>query len=180
MRHATILVAILAFVPLASASAQARPGERVRVTHCPPNTSCADRGYPSVGTLLSVSGDTLVLSTDGGAGQVVVPLISVSRIEVRGREPARGRGAIIGALVGGVVGLVAALTTYDEATEIWSLEETARFAAILLGGLGAGVGFLVGNFVMVDSWVDVPLERLRVSLGPQRDGRFGFGASVRF
>ncbi len=76
--------------------------------------------------------------------------------------------------------MVAAFTTYDEATALASLEDTALLAALLGGGLGAGVGFLVGNFVMVDSWVDVPLERLRVSLGPQRDGRFGFGASVRF
>ena len=42
-------------------------------------------------------------------------LISVSRIQVvRGRKPARGREAAIGALAGGVVGLVGALTTYEE------------------------------------------------------------------
>ena len=57
---------------------------------------------------------------------------------------------------------------------------TAVAGGIFAGGLGALVGLLVGNFVTVDHWVDVPLQRLRVSLGQQRDGRFGFGASVRF
>jgi len=81
MRHATILVAIFAFVPLASATAQVRPGEGVRVTHLPicPADLCVGSRRKSVGTLLSVSGDTLLLSVDGGAGRVFLPLISVTR-----------------------------------------------------------------------------------------------------
>ncbi len=33
---------------------------------------------------------------------------------------------------------------------------------------------------LVDRWEEVQLHRVRVSVAPQRDGRFGFGASVRF
>ncbi len=34
--------------------------------------------------------------------------------------------------------------------------------------------------VFADRWQEVPLDRLRVSVAPQRDGRFGLGLSVRF
>jgi hypothetical protein len=43
------------------------------------------------------------------------------------------------------------------------------------------LGVIIGGFIWkTDRWEEVPLDRLRVSFGPQRDGRFGFGASVRF
>ena len=189
MRHATILVAILTLTPLTNATAQVpiRRGERVRVTHLPicPADVCVGPRRQIVGTLMSVSSDSLLLSVDGGAGQVFLPIISVSRIQVvRGRKPATGRGAAIGALAGGVIGLVGSLTTYKECEGFCPGDlgrgGTAALSGLVFGGLGAGVGYLVGNFVTVDRWVDVPLNRLRVSLGPQRDGRFGLGASVRF
>ena len=188
MRHATIIVATLAFVPLASVTAQVQPGERVRVTHvpfCPPAFSCVAPPRKSVGTLLSVSGDTLLLSTDGGAGRVFLPLTLVRRIQViRGRKPARREGAFIGALAGGVIGLVAAFTTYEECEGFcpadFGLGGTALVGGFLGGGLGAGVGLLVGNFLTVDDWVDVPLDQLRVSFAPHRDGRFALGFNVAF
>ncbi len=64
MRRATILVAILAFVPLASATAQVRPGARVRVTghFCQPFNSNCVGGLPQryVGTFVTWKADTLV------------------------------------------------------------------------------------------------------------------------
>ncbi len=57
------------------------------------------------------------------------------------------------------------------------------YAAVggVIGGLGGLVaGALIGSAVETDRWVDVPLDRLRVSLGPQRGGGFGLGLSVRF
>ena len=47
-------------------------------------------------------------------------------------------------------------------------------------GIGAVAGALVGFAIKTEQWEEAPLDRLRMSLGPQRDGRFGFGASVRF
>ncbi len=41
-------------------------------------------------------------------------------------------------------------------------------------------GLAVGAVIMTDRWQEVPLDRLRVNLGPQRDGRFGLGLLVRF
>jgi hypothetical protein len=49
------------------------------------------------------------------------------------------------------------------------------------GGIGAIAGWLVGvPFFKFERWRKVPLDRLRVSLAPQPDGRFGFWASITF
>jgi hypothetical protein len=57
----------------------------------------------------------------------------------------------------------------------------AAGAGFVVGGLGGAlIGALIGSASKTDRWQEVPLDRLRVSLGPQRDGRFGLGASVRF
>ena len=57
--------------------------------------------------------------------------------------------------------------------------EAFLLGAMVGGLLGGLVGFLAGS-VESDVWKEVPLDRLRVNLAPQRNGRFGFGASVRF
>jgi hypothetical protein len=46
---------------------------------------------------------------------------------------------------------------------------------------GAIVGGLLGAFVWkTDKWEEVPLDRLRMSVVPQRDGRHGLGVSIAF
>ena len=45
---------------------------------------------------------------------------------------------------------------------------------------GMAIDGRLGASTKTDRWREVPLDRVRVSLGPQRDGRFGLGASVRF
>ena len=105
MRHATILVAILAFVPLASATAQVRQppierGARVRVTRrtCPPNVTCVG-GSPQqyVGTFVTWEADTLVMESKGNA--LALALDPVTKLEVsRGRN----NGAVAPAAVGDV------------------------------------------------------------------------------
>ena len=193
MRSAAIALAALSaslLVPDSTVLAQElpQPGERVRVTLLPTCTADLCTGRPrrkSVGTLMSVSGDSLLLSVNGGADRVFLPLSSVVRIQVlRGRKPARVRGAVIGALVGGVVGMVGSLTTYEECEGFcpanFGRGGTAALSGLVFGALGAGVGYLVGNFVTVDRWVEVPPDRLRVSIAPQRDGRLTLGMSVSF
>ncbi len=47
--------------------------------------------------------------------------------------------------------------------------------------VGAIAGWLVGvPFFKTERWKQVPLDRLRVSVVPQRDGRFALGFSVAF
>ncbi len=110
MRHTTILIAILAFVPLASATAQVsvRPGERVRVTRlplCPPNTLCVKTPRQSVGTFLAWEADSLVVQSNGNS--LALPLDSVTKLEVsQGKKSFTLEGAVLG-LLGGVVAGVA-------------------------------------------------------------------------
>ena len=111
---------------------------------------------------------------------------SVKRLEVvRGRKSNAAMGAGIGLVVGFVAGAVFGYASYEEC-EGWCMfapagpEETAMFGAALFGFGGIVVGALIGASSKTDRWQEVPLDRLRVSLGPQRDGRFDFGASVRF
>ena len=194
MRHATILVAILAFVPLASATAQVpvRPGERVRVTHqpiCPAGTICLGPSprQRSVGTFLAWKADSLVVQSNGDT--LSVPVNLVTRLDVsRGRNTNTTEGAGIGFLLGGFVGAVIGLTSYEKCESQGAFScigpggpEIYALGAAVIGGLGGVVvGALIGSAIESERWEEVPLDRLRVSLGPQRDGRFGFGASVRF
>jgi len=193
MRHATILVAILAFVPLASATAQVpvRPGARVRVTghFCQPLYSCVG-GSPQqyVGTLVTWEADTLVVQSNRDT--LAVPVDFVTRLDVsRGRKTNTANGAGIGFLLGGLVGAVIVYASYEECVPqgLFSCigpnygPGTYALAGGVIGGFGGLMaGALIGSAIKTDRWQEVPLDQLRVSFGPQRDGRFGFGASVRF
>ncbi len=121
VRRATILVAILAFVPLAGATAQARPGERVRVTHqpiCPAGTICLGPSprQRSVGTFLAWEADSLIMESNGNA--LALPLNSVTKLEVgRGQKSYTVEGAIIGLLGGGVLGVLAEISAGHETGE---------------------------------------------------------------
>ncbi len=104
MRHATILVAILAFVPLASATAQEPPpvkvGDRVRVTA--PDVR-------SAGIVQLLTTDSLVMRPEYvivmhpeyvTPNRLAIPLASVTRLELSmpGGSQA-GQGALYGFLL---------------------------------------------------------------------------------
>ncbi len=201
MRHATILVAILAFVPLASATAQEPPpvkvGDRVRVT--------APDVRRREGTVRLLTTDSLVLRPEYGAwpvhsargmpnisargmpNRLAIPLASVTRLEVsRGQTSRMGPGAGIGLLGGGLLGyLISSGTLGSGCTEGGRGFQLTREACIGVSTVGGAVvgtllGLVVGAVSKTDRWEEVPLDQLRVNFGPQRDGRFGLGASVRF
>ena len=192
MRHATILVAILAFVPLATATAQVRQppierGARVRVTRLPicPSTYCVGPPLQSVGTFWAWEADSLIMESNGNA--LALPLNSVTKLEVgQGQKSYTVEGTIIGLLVGGVAGALIGYASYGECESrgllaCWPGPEFAALVGGLVGGLGGGaVGALIGSSVKTDRWKEVPLDRLRVNILPQRDGRLGLGLSVRF
>ena len=46
--------------------------------------------------------------------------------------------------------------------------------------LGAVAGALLGRIFASDRWEQVPLDGLRVTFVPKRDGRFALGLSVAF
>ena len=196
MHHATILVAILAFVPLTSATAQVpvRPGARVRVTgrFCQPvYSNCVlGRTESRVGTFVGWKSDSLVMKSKGDI--LAAPQDFVTRVEVSlSRKSKAGRGAKIGALVLGIPSVITGVIVGLAIEEIClglscnrlDLDDRVMIA-VGLGVIGAGTGALfgavIGSVIRPDHWGKVPLDRLRLQVAPQRDGRFGFGASVRF
>jgi len=203
MRHATILVAILAFVPLASATAQVsiRPGARVRVTGhlCQFYSNCAG-GSPQhrVGSFVAWKADTLVVQINGDTLSVpvddLVTGLDVSRGWKRHTGEGVGYGLVLGLVAGGFVGA----NTYERPPPssrpcedvgcAWDFDfdiDLGWVPRMFIGaGIGAGIGAvagaLVGFAIKTEQWEEAPLDRIRVSFGPQRDGRLGLGASVRF
>ncbi len=126
--------------------------------------------------------DSLVMRPEyGGPSRLVIPLASLTRFEVhRGGKSHVGAGAGYGALAGAVIGVgsAAILCSSDDC------DEYTGAVYLVLGGGGAVAGLLIGSIVgaliTTERWEEIPLDRLRVSVVPQRDGRFGLGLSVRF
>ncbi len=150
-------------------------GSRVRVTA----PDCALRG--EVTTFLALRGDALVLET------TECPLASVTQLDVsRGQKSHTRLGAVIGSLTGALSGAVIGFSLGDDPPFLSG--EPFPFSAgnkaaigFFLGGLGGAIiGVQIGSGFHDEQWEEVPLERLSVSLAPQRDGRFALGFSVRF
>lgn len=176
------IVLLLALAPLDALFAQNQvllePGTRVRVTV----PEMGLRGY--VAAVEGVTADSLVLST-GGALQKY-PLAAVTRLDVsRGSRRNWGRGAAIGAASFGAIGVVlgVAYTVSCRNSPSIGCFDTPEMGIPLMGGLLAGAGALVGAVVGGSSrserWEEVPLDRLRVSVVPQRGGGFGVMVSLR-
>ncbi len=149
-RATTLLVALLTITPLTSATAQVRPGARVRVTgHFCQSYSICMGGRPEhrAGTFVAWQADTLVARNNTG----------------------------IGFLLGGVVGAVIGYASYEECVPQGWFSCIGPDFGPEVGGLG---GLMVG--AIIGGSPEVRLDRLRVSLGLQRNGWFGLGASVRF
>jgi hypothetical protein len=166
------------------------PGARLRLTYpCPregaPAASQARSACRSEGTLVRLHADTIALAAAGAS--VSHGLSAVSRVEVsRGyrthRLPAAGAGFLLGAGVTFVVlnsGGSTSLCNQSANQDAMSPGECLGLTA--LGSVvGAGLGALVGGWIRTERWDDVPVERLRVSLGPQRDRLLGLSVAVAF
>ncbi|NIM49030.1 MAG: hypothetical protein GTO22_07195 [Gemmatimonadales bacterium] len=198
MRTFAYPLMMLLVAPICTATAQDQwpplePGARVRLTHqhptCPLET-CSGTKERSVGTLKAAPADTLLLELHGRVDPLAMPLSSVTKLEVqRGRKAATWTGAGIGAVAGAVVGAVIAVATFEEPAPCewfcfdFGPSDAGEAAVMGLAG-GATLGFLVGLGVgalfKTDRWEEVPLDRLRVSLAPQRDGRSALALSIAF
>ena len=148
-------------------------GSRVRVTA----PDCALRGQAATFRTLRV--DTLVLET------TQCPIASVTRLDVSiGRKSHIPLGAGIGFAAGALGAIVYCSTAKyefsDEGKCVLFDDDTTPFQALIFGAAGGIVGGFVGYLIKTDRWEEVPIEQLRVSLNPQRDGGFALGFSVRF
>ena len=179
MRHSALVVLALALAVappdgvIAQDTLTVKVGSRVRVTAPELDLDKYD------GTVAVVRSDTLTVGT------VQVPLASVTRLDVhKGRKGNVGKGAIIGTLVGVPTGLALGVFYQQACSNTSDIGETCLalipIGAVAVGLAGALVGGTIGSLIKTDRWEEVPLDQLRVSFGPQRDGRLGVGASVRF
>ena len=168
MRPVSLLIGVACLLTTAllrTAAAQVGPGDRVRVTT--PDIERYD------GTVQAIRGDFLTVDT------LTVPRASITRLEVhRGRKGQAHLGAAIGAVALGAAGVAVGIA-FCEGFECPKGEGAAvgGGAGVLVGGLlGLGIGALTKS----DRWEEVPLDQLRVSFAPHRDGRLAFGFSWRF
>ena len=165
-----VLICIFAGAPTKIASQEPlvfEPGVRLRVT----GLDCGLRGR--VTEFRALRADTLVLET------TQCPLASVTRLDVIRGQPHAKLGAGIG-FAAGFVGAIVYCKTVDVSGCVLFDDDLTPAVALIFGGLGGLVGGITGYFIKTDRWEQVPLERLRVSLIPQPDGRFALGFSVRF
>ena len=143
-------------------------GSRVRVTA----PDCALRGEAA--TFRTLRADTLVLET------TECPLASVTRFDVsRGQKSHALLGAGIG-FTAGALGAVVICKVVEKGSCELTDDDITLEAALITGAIGGLAAGIAGYFIKTDRWEEVPLERLRVSLTPQRDGRFALGFSVTF
>ena len=107
-----------------------------------------------------------------------VPLSTVTRLEVsRGQKSKASVGVWVGTGLGLMTGV--AICSSD-ACSILGNNDIAGEVFLLTGVGGLILGALIGSRIKGDRWEEVPLDRLGVSLTPQRDGRLALGFSVRF
>ena len=169
-RFSIISLAVLALTPLTSTTAQEQSpvesGARIRVTA---PSVFSDR---IVGTVVSWESGQLVL--DALRGTLTFPIDSIIKLEIsRGKKSYVEEGALIGLLVGGISG-------YLGCGRVIKPCDKRALAAAILAVPGVVLGAIVGAAASPTIWEEVPASQLRVSFGPQRDGRLGVGASVRF
>ena len=177
--YAVLLLVLLPAVAVAQRP-DLSPGQRVRVT-------APDLGLGRAhATFEAIDGSDLVIRTDATRR---VPLASVARLEAyAGRRSHWLLGAGIGFVVG--AGATYVLLNPPGTNSTALCDQSANQDAIgsgeclgltALGGVvGGGLGALVGMFIKSDRWTDVPRERLRLTVVPQRHGRFAVGASLAF
>jgi hypothetical protein len=154
------------------------PGDRVRVT-----APTVDPD-PFVGKLVALGTDTCVLEVEGRPGHSALPFGSVERLEVSlGQKTKAGQYAGMGGLIGGVMGVGIALGACSGGECEGVTGDLTGAAAVVFGIGGAGVGALlgagIGSGIKVDRWETVPLDRLRVSVVPQRGGGVSVGVRLK-
>ena len=131
-----------------------------------------------------------------GTDAVRIPVAFVDKFEVfRGRGVNGGRVTelalrlgVIGAALGALVEVISTSEFCLFALDLGKLGKSECKSKIgSFSWRGVGGGFAAGAFIgalygltPIDRWEEVPLDRLRVSVVPQSDGRFGLGLSVPF
>jgi hypothetical protein len=154
------------------------PGQRLRVTAASPTLTGV-----TVGNLVRLAADRLTL-VDAEHGAVTeLPLSSVTRIEVGRERRQTQKWLLIGIGIGAAGGVAIATDNspscggYGEPFRACTSSEKIGLAvgiAAVWGGLGAWFG----HSRKITEWSNVPVDRFKVSLRPERGGgRIGLAFS---
>jgi hypothetical protein len=178
MRSAiSLLVVCLILAPAVDLSAQQLPiqfGQRVRVTVPSLNLMNQEDAFHRM------RGDTLVLES------IRCPTADVERLEVpAGRRSHAATGGLIGAAAGILIGIpIGAMeqSRYecDPNNALAPCIPPLPTIPIMFGMIGGVLGAVTGSFIKTDRWEEVPLDQLRASLMPLRDGVFALRLSISF
>jgi hypothetical protein len=181
-----LAVAGLAFALSDPAAAQDAsplgPGVRVRV-------SVAASGDRLKGTVQAVDQDLLSVISDDHQ-LVKIPRSNITRLETGwGRKGNARKGFIIGGLIGVGAGLIACAVSeendFDDFDDFHYHDyegcEGAEWAGIPIaaGAVYGGLGALIGHFIKSERWVEMPIDKVRLAVGPAPRG-WGLSVSIRF
>jgi len=131
-------------------------GKPVRVTS-------EESSKPTIGTLLRVSADTLVVQSASNE-RITFALEQIQKLDVKKSEV--GRHAIPGLLIGAVVGALWGAILYTRSSEghIYHQQDMIPWMATTVGLLGGAVGLAMDG----PKWRPVPLGTLTVTVAPNR------------
>ncbi|HEU4988568.1 MAG TPA: hypothetical protein VFT41_02145 [Gemmatimonadaceae bacterium] len=143
------------------------------------------RDTPSiVATVVAQRGDTLWVRPVRAADTLALGLSHLARLDVsRGKHTRAlhhaGVGFLVGAVTGGVLGYATGTDCTSGEWICFPRSETAAFAGVAFGMIGAGVGAIVGWARPTERWEAVALPAdARFTL--TSDGRGGRRYGVRF
>jgi hypothetical protein len=197
MRALTTPLAILLIsVPLSVLQGQKPhrlgPPDKVRVYQRGIQQDLRSRHVPdAVGTILTLTADSLLLLADDGA-TIILPVNSIVSIDInRGLRSNWLKGMTAGAVIGSGAGLAIGLATRFGTEGCYTglpLEPTAQCQDTwisVLGTVGIGaaggalLGAVIGMLIKTDRWERIAVDGQSVRLIAGR-GQLGFSAAVAF
>lgn len=182
MRNLILVLGLCLFTtPAQPQAAPTLVGQRVWV-RSPDGAGRLDAGFK--GTVEGVTGDSLSVRLAGGGPAVSIGLGTQTQIYVfSGRRSSAGRGAAIGAGIGALGGVVMGIGAAGcSEGEFCIVPGGAVVAtgALVVGGIGAGIGLIVGAMSHHDTWVRVgSSQTVRPVITPNAYG-IGLGLRLSF
>lgn len=165
MRHCTVPLAVLAFLPaLAEAQFPDRVQSGMRVRLWVPEPYTQEHGpwrrQQLRGTVADVVGDTLRLSVPGTDGTLAVPRASIRRLDVSQGRPSRVATAFERAIGFAIAGAITLALENDPRSSEWPHYRRDWRAAEEGAKWGAAIGAVVGFAWPTERWRRVRLTRL--------------------
>jgi hypothetical protein len=151
-KHVWLAAMLVLMASLASAQAKFTDWSTVKALATGADVRITTDSRTVRGKVLRVTDDALVLAS--GKSQEMFPLQEVKRVLLRG-DSHRGRNSLIGLGAGAAAGLITGAVGHQDCTG-WCIFYTSRgtdmaAGAIILGGIGAGVGALIPT----RSWLEI-------------------------